>query len=447
MNYRFLLDLALILVSTKVVGVLFKKIGLSQVLGSLIVGVIFGVTKLIQPSEELTTFSEIGVILIMATAGMGTNFDELKKNAVPSIIITTLGVMVPFVFGFAVAFIIPNITIKMRMFFGVILMATSVGITVAALKEIGVLHGKVGSSVITAAVIDDIIGVVVLAFFTAEASETTIAGRIFKLLKLSSDVSFLIVLINVILFFVVAIGLGILIHKVFKYMSKRWPHTRRLTILSLGLCFLYAWAAEALFGIADITGAFLAGMMIARTSQTEYVERRVDMAAYMIFSPLFFVNIGVSLPYQTIVDSFSWTLVLFSFTFIVAGLLSKFIGAGLGARICKYSWSDSAKVGVSMMVRGEVCLIIANEGVSVGIMSQEYYPAIVLLIVISSILTPLILKMLFKKYPLQGTVPIPGPEYAINFAIEKHDLNGDSEKEQLPLAQDTPSNNSENTNS
>ena len=199
MNYRFLLDLALILVSTKVVGVLFKKIGLSQVLGSLIVGVIFGVTKLIQPSEELTTFSEIGVILIMATAGMGTNFDELKKNAVPSIIITTLGVMVPFVFGFAVAFIIPNITIKMRMFFGVILMATSVGITVAALKEIGVLHGKVGSSVITAAVIDDIIGVVVLAFFTAEASETTIAGRIFKLLKLSSDVSFLIVLINVIL--------------------------------------------------------------------------------------------------------------------------------------------------------------------------------------------------------------------------------------------------------
>ena len=361
MNYRFLLDLALILVSTKVVGVVFKKIGLSQVLGSLIVGVIFGVTKLIQPSDELTTFSEIGVILIMATAGMGTNFDELKKNAVPSIIITTLGVLAPFVFGFAVAFIIPGITIKMRMFFGVILMATSVGITVATLKELGVLHGKVGSSVVTAAVIDDIIGVVVLAFFTAEASETTIAGRIFKLLNVSSNVSFLIVLLNVVLFFIVAIGLGILIHKIFKYMSKRWPHTRRLTILSLGLCFLYAWAAEALFGIADITGAFLAGMMIARTSQTEYVERRVDMAAYMIFSPLFFVNIGVSLPYQTIVDSFSWTIVLFSFAFILAGLLSKFVGAGLGARFCKYSWSDSAKVGISMMVRGEVCLIIANE--------------------------------------------------------------------------------------
>ena len=112
MNYRFLLDLALILLSTKAVGVVFKKIGLSQVLGSLLVGVVFGVTKLIQPSDELTTFSEIGVILIMATAGMGTNFGELKKNAVPSIIITALGVIVPFVFGFAVAFIIPDISPK-----------------------------------------------------------------------------------------------------------------------------------------------------------------------------------------------------------------------------------------------------------------------------------------------------------------------------------------------
>ena len=447
MNYRFLLDLALILLSTKAVGVVFKKIGLSQVLGSLLVGVVFGVTKLIQPSDELTTFSEIGVILIMATAGMGTNFGELKKNAVPSIIITALGVIVPFVFGFAVAFIIPDISMKMRMFFGVILMATSVGITVAALKEIGVLHGKVGSSVVTAAVIDDIIGVVVLAFFTAEASETTAAGMLFKLFKANSDISFLIVLLNVIFFFIAAIGFGLLIHKVFEYMSKRWPHTRRLSIFSLGICFLYAWAAERLFGIADITGAFIAGMMIARTPQTEYVERRADMVAYMIFSPLFFVNIGVSLPYDTIVKSFSWIIVLFSFAFILAGLLSKFLGAGLGAKLCKYSWSDSAKVGISMMVRGEVCLIIANEGVASGIMSQEYYPAIVLLIVISSILTPLLLKFLFKKFPMVEEAPTPGPDYAINFAIEKQDLNRGENKNSLPLAENNSQINNQDSNS
>ena len=344
----------------------------------------------------------------------------------------------PFALGFAVAFIIPDISLKMRMFFGVILMATSVGITVATLRELGVLNGKVGSSVVTAAVIDDIIGVVVLAFFTAEAGETTIAGRIFKLFNADTSLSFLVVLINVILFFIIAIGLGIAIHKLFKYMANRWPHTRRLSIFSLGICFLYAWAAEALFGIADITGAFLAGMMLARSSQTEYVERRVDMAAYMIFSPLFFVNIGVSLPYETLVDSFSWTLVLFSLAFIFVGLLSKFLGAGAGAKLCKYSWSDSAKVGISMMVRGEVCLIIANEGVASGIMSQEYYPAIVLLIVISSILTPLLLKILYRVYPMVKEDPVDLPEHAIKVATEKHDLKTDEPQAAPEPTQEIP---------
>lgn len=434
MNYRFLLDIALILLSTKVAGIVFRKLGLPQVLGSLIVGVLLGVTKIITPSSELGMFSEIGVILIMFTAGMETNFDELKKNAVPSIIITSLGVIVPFLFGFGVAFIIPDITIKMRMFFGVILMATSVGITVATLKEIGALQGKVGSSVVTAAVLDDIIGVVVLAFFTAEAGETTLGARLFKLFNANLDkLSSLVVLVNVVLFFIVAIGLGLGVHRLFKYMAKRWPHTRRLSIFSLGMCFLYAWAAEELFGIAAITGAFLAGMMIAHSSQTAYVERRVDMAAYMIFSPMFFVNIGISLPYDTIVDSFSWTIVLFSAAFIIVGLLSKFLGAGLGARMCKYSLADSAKVGISMMVRGEVCLIIANEGVSSGIMSQQYYPAIVLLIIVSSIATPLLLKVLFRKYPEEHPDHPFTPNYAINVALEKHEM-----KDNCPCPQDNP---------
>ena len=263
-----------------------------------------------------------------------------------------------------------------------------------------------------------------LAFFTAEAGEKTLAARIFALFNANTaKLSSLIVSINVVLFFVIAIVFGIGVHHLFKFMAKKWPHTRRLSIFSLGMCFLYAWAAEELFGIAAITGAFLAGMMIAHSSQTPYVERRVDMAAYMIFSPMFFVNIGVSLPYDTLVSSFSWLLVGFSALFIVAGLISKFIGAGIGAKLCKYSLSDSAKIGVAMMVRGEVCLIIANEGVSSGIMSQEYYPAIVMLIIISSILTPLLLKFLFRKFPQEdGHLPLE-PNYAINFALEKHELH------------------------
>ena len=335
----------------------------------------------------------------MFTAGMGTNFKELKENAGPSIVITSLGVLVPFLFGFGVSFIIPGISTKMRLFFGAILTATSVGITVASLKELDVLHGKVGSSIVTAAVIDDVIGVVILAFFTANTGETTIAGRIAKLLNFSSNLSFLVVLINVVLFFIAAILVGFGIHYLFKMASKKWPHSRRLSVVSLGVCFVYSWAAEELFGIAAITGAFMAGMMLSNMKETEYVETRVDQSAYMIFSPIFFVNIGVSLPYETIAQSFSWNLVLFSVAFVVVALLGKFLGAGLGAKVCGYTWDESAKVGIGMMVRGEVCLIIANEGVRSGIMTQEYYPAFVLLIIISSILTPLLLKVLFKKYP------------------------------------------------
>ena len=435
MNFRFLLDFAIILLTTKFAGVGCKKIGLPQVLGSLIVGVILGVTKIVESSSELSLFSEIGVILIMFTAGMETNFEELRKNAVPSIIITSLGVIVPFLFGFGVAFILPDLTIKMRMFYGVILMATSVGITVATLKEIGVLKGKVGSSVVTAAVLDDIIGVIVLAFFTAEAGENTLASKIFALFNSTQDYSGLKVVINVLLFFILGIGLGVGIHYLFRFMSKRWPHTRRLSIFSLGIGVFYAWAAEELFGIAAITGAFLAGMMIARSSQTQYVERRVDMAAYMIFSPMFFANIGISLPYDTIVSSFSWIIVLFSIAFIFAGLLSKFLGAGVGALLCKYSYPDSAKVGISMMVRGEVCLIIANEGVKTGLLTQSAYPAIVLLIIVSSILTPVILKLLYKKFPQEDENTLTPPEYAINVSLKKHGAMDDqalaNEREEL----------------
>ncbi len=399
MDYRFILEVAIILISTKIAGVIFKKIGLPEVLGAIILGVFFGLTGIIRSTDELSLFAEIGVILIMFSAGMETNFKELKNNAGPSIVITTLGVLVPFIFGFGVSFIIPNIEMKMRMFFGVILMATSVGITVAALKELNVLHGKVGSSVVTAAVIDDVIGVVVLAFFTASAGESTAAGKLWSALGGSLDMSFLIVLLNVIFFFVFALGVGIGIHFIFKYAARRWPHTRRLSVISLGACFVYAWAAEELFGIAAITGAFMAGMMLSNMKESDYVESRVDMNAYMIFSPVFFVNIGVSLPYETIADSFNATMVLFSIAFVIMALLGKFIGAGIGAKVCNYTWDESIKVGLSMMVRGEVCLIIANEGVKTGIMSQEYYPAFVLLIIVSSILTPVLLKFLYKKYP------------------------------------------------
>ena len=400
MDYNIFLHLALILLLTKVLGILMRRIGLPQVVGALIAGIVIGVSGIIKDTSELKPFAEIGVVMIMFTAGMETNFKELKKNGVASVLITSLGVIVPLVVGFGISWIIPGITLKERFFFGVILTATSVGITVAVLKEIGKLHGKVGASIVTAAVLDDIIGIVILAFATGSVDSNTWG---YKIVDLFGDptkvVSGVQVLINVVLFFILAIACGIVIHFIFKYLSKKFPHTRRLSIFGLATAFLFAWFSEELFGVAAITGAFVAGMMMSNMKQTEYVERRIDMSAYMLFSPIFFANIGIGLDYKALVSNFSWTIVLFSIAFVICGMAAKLVGCGAGGLICRYKPHESLEVGLGMMVRGEVCLIVAQKGIEEGIISASYLPAVILLVIMSSLLTPILLKLTFKKFP------------------------------------------------
>ena len=400
MDYNIFLHLALILLLTKVLGILMRKIGLPQVVGALIAGIVIGVSGIIKDTSELKPFAEIGVVMIMFTAGMETNFKELKKNGVASVLITSLGVIVPLVVGFGISWIIPGITLKERFFFGVILTATSVGITVAVLKEIGKLHGKVGASIVTAAVLDDIIGIVILAFATGSVDSNTWG---YKIVDLFGDptkvVSGVQVLINVVLFFILAIACGIVIHFIFKYLSKKFPQTRRLSIFGLATAFLFAWFSEELFGVAAITGAFVAGMMMSNMKQTEYVERRIDMSAYMLFSPIFFANIGIGLDYKALVSNFSWTIVLFSIAFVICGMAAKLVGCGAGGLICRYKPHESLEVGLGMMVRGEVCLIVAQKGIEEGIISASYLPAVILLVIMSSLLTPILLKLTFKKFP------------------------------------------------
>ena len=271
---------------------------------------------------------------------------------------------------------------------------------VEVLKEIGKIHGKVGASIVTAAVLDDIIGIVILAFATGDVDSSTWG---FKLADLFGDAtkvaSGVLVLINVVLFFIIAIAFGVAIHFIFKFLSKKFPHTRRLSIFGLATAFLFAWFSEELFGVASITGAFVAGMMMSNMKQTEYVERRIDMSAYMLFSPIFFANIGIGLDYKALVSNFSWTIVLFSIAFVICGMAAKLVGCGAGGLICRYKPHESLEVGLGMMVRGEVCLIVAQKGIEEGIISASYLPAVILLVIMSSLLTPILLKLTFKKFP------------------------------------------------
>ena len=257
--------------------------------------------------------------------------------------------------------------------------ATSVSITVATLQELGKLKSFLGTTIVSAAVIDDVIGIVVLTCVLGASGGT--------------DTSLVDVLMDTVLFFIAAIVIGLIIHKAMLWLDHRNPHTQRITIVSLAFCFAMAYIAEQYFGIADITGAYIAGIVLCSLEDAPYIERRVDISSYTLFAPVFFASIGL----KTDISGLTPTILLFSACFVVVALLTKIIGCGLAAKACRFNWSDSLKVGVGMMTRGEVALIVAQKGLGVGVVDPVYFTAVILLIVVSSIVTPLALKGLFAK--------------------------------------------------
>ena len=269
------------------------------------------------------------------------------------------------------------------LFIGTIMTATSVSITVATLQELGQLKGFLGTTIVSAAVIDDVIGIVVLTCVLGAGSGEEGGTSIGQ------------VLINTVLFFVVAVIVGFVLYKAMTWLDNRNPHTQRITIASLGFCFAMAYIAEQYFGIADITGAYIAGIVLCNIHDAPYVERRVEISNYMMFAPVFFASIGL----KTDISGLTPDILLFCVCFVIVALITKIIGCGLAAKICKFNWTDSLKVGVGMMTRGEVALIVAQKGLAVGMVDAVYFTAVILLIIVSSVTTPLALKTLFAKYP------------------------------------------------
>jgi Kef-type K+ transport system membrane component KefB len=337
--------------------------------------------------------AEIGVILLMFSAGLETNLHDLIKTGVKATLIACAGVFVPLVGGFFLyrGFYGPagmgTKEFYSALFVGVILTATSVSITVQALREMGKLKGYVGTTILSAAIIDDVIGIIVL---------TVVIG----LHDGSSNVG--AVCAKTGLFFVFSIVVGFIIYKLFKAMDARYPHTRRIPIMGLALCLAMSFVAEKYFGIADITGAYVAGIILCNVRDSEYIAEKMDINSYMLFGPIFFASIGL----KTDISEVNMSIIWFSLAFVAVGLLCKIVGCGLMAKLCKFTWPDSLKIGVGMMTRGEVALITSQKGLSVGLLSPVYFTAVILLIIFSSILTPIILKILYSKTPTQESPKI-----------------------------------------
>lgn len=384
--YSIFKDLAIIIIFAKFFGVLARKCKAPQVVGEIIAGLLIGpcVLGLVQQSDFLTGMAEVGVVLLMFSAGLETDLKELMKTGPIAFLIACCGVFVPLVggtllfMGFYGTAPWGSEKFFTAVFIGVIMTATSVSITVQALKELGRLKGRVGTTILSAAIIDDVIGIVVLTFVIGFKNPDSNPGK---------------VVLNTVLFFVVAIVVGFILYKIFRKLDDRYPHTRRIPIMGLALCFAFAYIAETYFGIADITGAYVAGIILCSIRDSSYIDEKMEVSSYMIFGPVFFASIGL----KTNIDSLDGKILLFSLGFVLVALITKIIGCGLMARICRFSAADSLKIGVGMMTRGEVALIVAQKGLSVGVLSPVYFTSVILLIIVSSVLTPIVLKLLYSK--------------------------------------------------
>ncbi|MCR5236373.1 MAG: cation:proton antiporter [Lachnospiraceae bacterium] len=385
---EILRQLAVIVVAAKLFGLVARRIHAPQVAGEIVAGLIIGPSLLgfVTPSDVLSGMAEIGVIMLMFSAGLGTDMKELKETGVKATVIACFGVFIPLIcgtvlymcfYGFAP---IGSEAFFKALFIGTILTATSVSITVEALKELGVLSGTIGTTIMSAAIIDDVIGIIVLTVVIS-----------FK----DPNADIISVILHTILFFVFAAGVGFIIYHIFKIVDRRYPHTRRIPIMGMALAFILAYVADRYFSVADITGAYIAGVILSSLDDSSYISRKMDVNSYMIFGPVFFCSIGL----QTNVRNLDATIILFSVGFVIVGLLSKIIGCGGVSRIMGFDWSDSAKIGVGMMTRGEVALIVAQRGLAAGMMGEAYFTAVILLIIVSSIATPVVLKFLYDVFP------------------------------------------------
>ncbi|MCQ2577203.1 MAG: cation:proton antiporter [Treponema sp.] len=394
---QILLSVGLIVIVAKYLGITARKIGIPEVAGMIVAGLLlrfipwfnnFGGTEpnviYAEANQFITYMSEIGVILIMFSAGLSTNLKSIIKSGGKATLIACCGVFVPLVMGTIMSFFFFGFdgfgtpTFFRCMFVGTILTATSVSISVAVLKEFGKINSDIGQTIVSAAIIDDVIGIIVLTIVLGVSS---------------GKGGYFMIILKTLLFFVFAIVIGFLMYKLFSWYDKRHPRSHRIPIYALGLALIFAFCAERFFGIADITGAYIAGIVLCSLKDASYMESKIDINSYMFFSPVFFASIGL----KTDLSGMNTEILWFAIAFVIIGCISKMIGCGGVSRLLKYSWKESYQIGLGMMVRGEVALIVATKGLSTNLIDPKYFTAVILLIIVSSMLVPILLKKAFTE--------------------------------------------------
>ncbi len=391
---QFSLAMALLISAAKVGGYLSYRLGQPSVLGELLVGLLLGPTLVDilhipyftdkHLAEVITEMADLGVMLLMFLAGLELHFSDLLKTGKVAAFSGVLGVVFPLLLGTAVgqAF---GMALADSIFVGLILAATSVSISAQTLIELGVLRSRVGIALLGAAVFDDILVVLGLSAFTALVLAETPGGleRI------------IVVLTRMVLFLFLASALGWLVLPRASRRITNLPISQGLIAFTIVVILLYGWAAEELGGMAGITGAFLAGLLFARSSVKERIESGIVSLAYGLFVPIFFINVGLTANLRELWGNAFWLFVAMT----GVAVLGKVIGAGSGALLGGLNRQEALQLGIGMMSRGEVGLIVASVGVAQGLIDEVIFSAVVGVVIITTLLTPPLLRASFSKTP------------------------------------------------
>ncbi|RKD27094.1 sodium:proton antiporter [Ammoniphilus oxalaticus] len=372
----FILQIVIVLLATKLAGQLSVRLGQPSVLGKIIVGIILGPALLgwVKDTEIIDVFSQIGVLLLMFLAGLETDLKDLNRNKKAALLVAVGGIVIPLVLGYAGTQFYDFSTSE-SIFMGLLLSATSVSISVQTLRELGWLNTKEGSALLGAAVLDDIIVVILIA----------VAMGVFT----GSDTNIGLLLGQQVLFFAVVILASKWLVPRFIQLFSQFKVTEVTLSAGLIIAFGFAYFGE-LLGVAGIIGTFFAGIAISQTKFKEEIEYRVEPIANGIFVPFFFVSIGLPVSFDGIGNQVGF-LVIFS----VIAVLSKFIGCGLGAKISGFNTRSSMGIGSGMISRGEVALILAAMGLEGGLLAAQYYTSTIIVIILTTLVTPPLLKVFF----------------------------------------------------
>jgi len=388
---QFAIALVVVITAAKLGGFLSLKLRQPSVLGELLAGLILGPSILNflhwapftdeHLGDGIAHLAELGVLLLMFIAGLDLHLSDLAKAFKVSAFAGTLGVFVPLVTGFVAARWF-GFAVEMAIFTGLILAATSVSISAQTLMEMGVLRSRVGIALLGAAVFDDILVVLGLSVFVA-----------FSLGAAGGLGAVVWIILKMLLFMAVATALGLYLIPRLSYRVDNLPISQGLIAFVFVITIFYAWSAEVLGGMAAITGAFVAGLVFARSPLKDRIETGISTLAYGVFVPIFFVNIGLVSNARELTGEGIWIFLVMS----VVAVISKLIGGSIGALFAGLSSREAVQLGVGLMSRGEVGLIVATVGISEGLIGSEIFSIIVGVVIVTTLLTPMILRGLFSS--------------------------------------------------